>query len=402
MRVKSPLVSRSIQAAAKMHLYAALIKDQLTEKIYPANLAGLYFSLHANSRGMDIKLQGYNDRMSLLLQLILQTMAEPVFDSKRFANIKQELIKDWENSQKQTPYRRLFDTLPIALFEPYWSQLEMVEAINEVSVADIIVFSGRWQQGAELQALLYGNIEQPVASSWSEQLNVLMAAGNEAVKPARVVKLNNNDVIPGQGVAVNHNDKAVVLYVQGETDTLHDKAKMLLLRQALQSGFYHELRTEQQLGYIVFVTGMSLKEVPGSLFVVQSPQATVLHIKQSIQNFLAAYSKQLPTDLSSHKQAVLTRLLERPQRLSDMAERHWVNIIKGDQTFSYRKRLADHINQLEPEDLKQYYHNVLLQPAKSYWLYTVNENKGPKNQGKVPPLSLQLPKLRPEGYYQYP
>ena len=393
VRVKSPLVSRSITAAAKMHLYAALIRDQLIERSYPANLAGLNFSLSANSRGIDLELQGYNDRMQLLLDLILQTMAEPMFDSKRFANVKQELIKHWNNSQKQTPYRRLFDKLPTVLFEPYWGQLEMAEAIDKVTVADIGHFSTQWRQGAELQALFYGNIAQSVASSWSDQLNILVQPGDDTVKPVQVVKLNNKNTIAEQAVTVDHSDKAVMLYVQGKTDTLQDKAKMLLLRQVLQSNFYNELRTEQQLGYIVFVTGMSLKEVPGSAFVVQSPQASVPHIQQSIQDFIATYIKQLPADLNTHKQAVLTRLREQPQTLSAMAERYWANIIKNDRTFSYRQRLADDVNQLELPQLQQYYQSVLLQPTRSYWLYTTTGT-----QEKVP----QVSKLQPKGYYQYP
>jgi insulysin len=393
VRVKSPLVSRSLAAAAKMHLYAALVRDQLTERSYPANLGGLDFSLSANSRGIELGLEGYNDRMELLLDLILQTMAKPMFDDKRFVNVKQELIKDWNNSQKQTPYRRLFDKLPAVLFEPYWDPLEMAKAIDKVTVADISHFSNQWRQGAELQALLYGNIIQSAASSWSNRLNILVQPGDDTVEPARVLQLNNNKTIPEQPVTVDHSDKAVMLYVQGKTDTLHDSAKMLLLRQVLQSNFYNELRTEQQLGYIVFVTDMSLKEVPGSAFVVQSPQASVPHIQQSIQNFLATYIEQLPADLSTHKQAVLTRLLEQSQTLSEMAERYWTDIIKNDRTFSYRQRLADSVSQIETPELRQYYQNILLEPTRSYWLYATD-----KNPQKVP----QISKLQQKGYYQYP
>ena len=401
IRIKSPLVSQSIDAASKMHLYAELVKDQLAEKSYPASLAGLSFSLSANSRGIDITLQGYDDRMGVLLELLLKTITNPVFNDNRFVNVKQELIKNWNNSKKQTPYRRLFDELPTILFEPYWSQLEMAEAIHGVTAPDMRQFSGEWRNGAELQALLYGNIAQSAADSWSRQLGNLIETGDKPVNAARVVKLNNRDAIPGQAITVNHNDKAVVLYVQGETDTLQDNANMLLLQQVVESAFYHELRTEQQLGYIVFVTAMGLKEVPGSLFVVQSPQASVPHIQQSIQNFLVAYSEQLPTDLNRHKQAVLTHLLERPKTLSEMAERQWTNILKNDHTFSYRKRLADHVSRLEFSDLQQYYRKVILQPTKSYWLYTVTAKQEPKNQAELQVLP-QLPKLQAESYYQYP
>jgi len=277
----------------------------------------------------------------------------------------------------------------------------MAAAIAKVTLADIVRFATQWRRGVALQGLFYGNIAGSVARSWSKKLDTLLQPGDTAVEPARVVKLENDTVIPERAIAVDHDDKAVILYVQGETDTVTDKAKMLLLRQLLKSHFYNQLRTEQQLGYIVFVTGMSLKEVPGSVFVVQSPRASVPHIQRSIEDFLKARVEQLPTDLSTHKQAVLTRLLEQPQTLSAMAERYWINILKDDRTFSYRQRLAKDIERVEFAQLQQYYQRILLQPARSYWLYTVsasNEENSGENKGNIGQIST----LQPKSYYRYP
>ncbi|WP_315982825.1 hypothetical protein [Aliamphritea spongicola] len=41
----------------------------------------------------------------------------------------------------------------------------------------------------------------------------------------------------------------------------------------MEAPFYTSLRTEQQLGYVVFATPLQMQDVPGLAFVVQSPTA---------------------------------------------------------------------------------------------------------------------------------
>ena len=52
-------------------------------------------------------------------------------------------------------------------------------------------------------------------------------------------------------VAVPHDDSVVAWYLQGAGDSWQDKAATALTAQIMSSGFFQELRTEQQLGYVV-------------------------------------------------------------------------------------------------------------------------------------------------------
>jgi len=141
----------------------------------------------------------------------------------------------------------------------------------------------------------------------------------------------------------------------------------VLLRQVLDSAFYSQLRTEQQLGYIVFLTSMTIKDVPGSFFIVQSPSASVDEIKQAIEVFLNQSEVLIPDDLSGFKRSVSTKLLETPQTLSAKASRYWQNVLKSNEDFDYRDRLVEQINDINSQQLRAYYKSTLLNSERLMW-----------------------------------
>lgn len=370
VRVKLPEVSQSVDAAAMSHLLIAMVNDSLNENSYPALIAGLSYSVSPNSRGFDISLRGYHDKMGVLLDMLTQRLRSPVLQEQRFVNIRSELLRDLQNSQKETPFRQLLGSLPVTLFEPYHSDKAIAASVAKISFDDLNTFAARWLQGSHMQALFYGNISQQLIGKWQADISRLLVDGELTLAHSKVLKLPalpEVDQVRTQSLHVDHNDKAVVLYAQGTTDTMQDQAKMVLIRQVLDASFYNQLRTEQQLGYIVFLTNMLIKDVPGSAFVVQSPSASVAQVQQAITTFIDASQNAIPEDLSVFKDSAATQLLEKPQQLSAKASRFWQDILKGDPSFSYRKRLVKEIYKVTPAELRDYYQRTLLSNDQLLW-----------------------------------
>jgi insulysin len=380
LRVKSPLVSSSLQAFSLNQLLIAMINDKLNENSYPAFIAGLSYSLRPNSRGFDIDLDGYDNKMLVLLKMVSKQIQNPVLSQERFGNVKTELLRQLKNTEQKTPFRRLLKQVPVALYAPYFSDVAVAAALEKVSFEDLKQFSAQWLKGATMKGLFYGNIDQPMIDHWASLLDGLLLPDKAVVAPAKVLKLpltDGNKVfseISEQHITVDHNDKSVALYVQGVTDTMDDQAKMMLLRQVLESSFYSQLRTEQQLGYIVFLTNMSFLEVPGSLFIVQSPSASVEKIKSAIKVFVTQAIEQIPDDLSGYQRSLATKLLEKPQNLSSKAGRYWHNILKEDDQFAYQERLVTAINTVDAEQLRDYFRKTLLTDQQLMWFVADRES----------------------------
>ncbi len=401
IRTLVPSVSQDVTSAAMAHLYGALVNDALNEFSYPASLAGLYFSVSATSRGFDLMLSGYNDRQGLLLNRILSVMQRARFDQSRFERLKQELIRNWKNQPALTPYEQLFRKAPALLYQPYWDELEMAAALQTVSWKALRRFGDALWEGSQLQVLMYGNLYKQEAL----QLTTLIEhhlhkdADDETptLSPAEVVRLStapSHYFLP-----TNHQDVAVVLYQQALSDTLIDRANMLMLRQLQKSAFFHQLRTQQQLGYIVFASSMGLKNVADIVWVVQSPSASLGRVVEAIDTFIRQPIEGF-SDFESHRQALLSDLTEAPKSLNEQASRYWSEILRNATMFDDRAQLIEAVKSLQPDQVKAYADN-LIESQQRLWMLA-GEAADSVSEGVVGDEVKTTQSKLGDGFYVYP
>lgn len=370
VRLKSPQMGRDIKQAVLSELYVALVKDALNEFSYPASLAGLRFSLSANSRGLDMYISGYNDRQGFLLSRISEALGDNRFDRGRFKNIKDELLRDMQNSRKKSPYMQALGDLPVVLYSPLWTDTEKEKVLRSITLAEVKAFAATFYDDVEQQILMHGNLYRQEALKLSAVIKSRLYRKGDDVQSveAGVVKLvGGDDVIPHWHLTVDHPDSMAGLYLQGAATTERDKAHMLVVRQLLRSPFFHELRTQKQLGYIVFATGMPIKKVAGSVLVVQSPTATVAELQQEILGFLGGQAFD-EKSLAQNKQAVISNLLEAPKNLVEQSEHYWSNIVHDVSSFDRKQRLAKQVEAVSLASLQAYFRSLVESSSRQLWL----------------------------------
>ncbi len=380
-RVLSPVIAGDLKGGVLSGLYTELIRDRLNEYTYPALLADTGMSIQDNNRGIDITLQGYHDKLHELMSLLLKQIDTSSFSDERFTQIKSDHIRSLRNSDKRTPYHQLYSQLAINLTNSYFSDAEKIAALEKITLKDVEHFASQWRVNARVQGLYYGNFDQAWIDQWQAyakrlQVEVTTPTKNitqniidKMVAPVSIMRIDN-DVAQYDVKDVEHNDQAAILYVQSPSDSVADKAKMSVLRQIMKSPFYSSLRTEQQLGYIVFMGNLRLKEVPGSVFVVQSPSSSVDDIQTAVKEFIADFESKLPKDIEVFKQAVITKLLETAPSLSASANIFWNDIIQGDGRVDRRQQLIDAIEALSSDDISRYYQQVMLSSKHALWQFS--------------------------------
>lgn len=65
--------------------------DSLTEYAYDASLAGLSYSFSSHATGLFVTMNGYNDKMPVLVQQVLEKGKGLIVDPERLAVIKEEV-----------------------------------------------------------------------------------------------------------------------------------------------------------------------------------------------------------------------------------------------------------------------------------------------------------------------
>jgi secreted Zn-dependent insulinase-like peptidase len=363
--VDSPAAREGARAQALLQLYTRVVEESLNEFSYPARIAGLGFSLTPTLSGFNFELNGYNDRQILLLDPLLQALRSPHISPERFDDVKAALTRELENSNRDDPSDQAFAELSNLLISPYWSEAELLKALAPLALDDLHRFVPHLLARLDSVALAHGNLLAEDARAMGERVRreLVEPAEIHEVADPQVVQLPVGPRLPLREISVSQSDSALTLYVQGHDTTLASRARMGLLAQVVSTPFYEELRTERQLGYLVFASAMPLLEVPGMVFAVQSPVAGPEQILAAVDEFLDQYGKvdgQLSkADVERHKGALISKLLERPQSLSEQTDRLWSDLRNRRYSFDTRERIAEEVKHLTREDLDEDYLELL-------------------------------------------
>lgn len=371
LRIKSPLVAANAEGAAQAELFAALVVDQLNEFAYPASLAGIDYTLTANGRGYDLGIFGYSGRQGMLMNRIITAMNLGKFKEDRFTLLKENLMRNWRNRNKDLPYQVIAQQIPAMHLESQWSTQELIAALEDKNFSQFNQFVSRQLIDAQMDAFFYGNYFRAEALKLAVLVEheLLNRRTGRELPPVVQLMLPDDSVKPWLYThPLNHSDKIVELFIQGPSTSVEDAAHMMLIRQLLQPAFYHQLRTEKQLGYIVGTLAASSLNLENSLLVVQSPTTSEADIIAHIDSFLDEQAGVLADNFSLNQQSLIKKLQEPARSLKEQSERYWTAIITRDETFSRREALAAAVANITPESLVEFYSRVFLNKNRRLWL----------------------------------
>ena len=139
---------------------------------------------------------------------------------------------------------------------------------------------------------------------------------------------------------------------------------LLVIDNLIQPQFYNELRTSQQLGYIVN-SGMTLLEKTlGLIFMVQSGEYDAEILEKRIDVFLLKFFKSLKelpeSEFSKIKKSVLHSKLLKRTSVSGEAERLFTIAFKRNADFDLNSENIKAIEKLKIDDILQAVENYLL------------------------------------------
>lgn len=371
LRIKSPLVAVNAEGAAQAQLFAALIVDQLNEFAYPASLAGIDFTLTANGRGYDMGIFGYSGRQGMLMNKIITAINTGRFKEDRFVLLKENLLRNWRNKNKDMPYQVLAQQIASLHLEPSWSNTELIEALERKNFQQFNQFVSRQLIDAKADALFYGNYFRAEALKLAVLVEheLLNRRAGRDLPPVVQLMLPEDSLKPWLYThALDHNDHIVELLIQSPSSSPTDTAHMMLIRQLLQPAFYHQLRTEKQLGYIVGVLAAPLLDLENSLLVVQSPSATEAQIVAQMDLFLDEQASMLTDNFVMNQQSLIKKLQEPARSLKEQSERYWASITTYDENFMRREALAEAVAAISPASLNDFYKRIFLNKNRRLWL----------------------------------
>jgi secreted Zn-dependent insulinase-like peptidase len=157
---------------------------------------------------------------------------------------------------------------------------------------------------------------------------------------------------------VPHPDHAIVSYFQANNDSISEKIRLMALNHLISQDYFHDMRTEKQLGYLVGSGFAPLNNRAGIAFYIQSPEVTSDILIEHSNRFLANYHLKLNTmdadDWEQAKQALMMQIVEKDKNLRLKSQRFWLAIGNGDGQFDMQAQLKTALLQLSKAQLVSY------------------------------------------------
>ena len=362
-RINSSHASKDFRQQAYTHLMVALLNDELVEKSYPADLVGMQLEVIPTLRGLEASLSGFTSGQKVLLQHLITKLTDLTIDEKRFQRILAGVQESWRNQSNDMPYRRTIDGVYQVMFRNYWDDEAKLVALKDMTAADLARFKRLFLRDVSIDALAYGSLRKPQAI---ELTNVLqqglrrsLASRATTFLPLEVLSLPEGSAVHWH-VKGKHLDSGYLHYSFTPTASLQNKAMALLTKQIISNDLFHDLRTEKQIGYVVFAHMLSAYKVPGVALVLQSPHYSPTQLRTFVYDFLnrsVTRYRDMPTEkFETHLQQGLVDTLKLPaQNYLEQAELYWEDIKHAHFNFDSRQRLIDIAESLQFEQWYQWY-----------------------------------------------
>jgi len=381
---RSPHVGMSAAQSAAVVLYTSMLKDSVNEFAYPALLAGLSFNIYKHAQGISLRIGGYDDKQALLLDRILNTIKASDFDQQRFSNIRKDMIRSLKNSVAKRPSSQVIDDLREALLDGEWGEEAVIAALEGMDLASMQAYARSFWRDAQAEVLIYGNYERSIVDEISTKVAVLLSPGPAPQVPyLKVLKVAANESLLLRA-EVAHDDSVVAWYLQGEGNTWNDRVATALTAQIIKSGFFQQLRTEQQLGYIVSAFSWVQREVPGLVLLIQSPSDDSQVVAGAMDQFMQGVEGGLDAQqFDRHKTALRNDILRPHKNIWERAEFYWQSIAKHQYDFDSRQSLVQALDSLTLQSWLEYYQRVFV--AQKHSLQVVAPGKWgafPKGEAK--------------------
>jgi insulysin len=105
-----------------------------------------------------------------------------------------------------------------------------------------------------------------------------------------------------------------------EGTDIHTKMLHWVAMQFLDEPTFNQLRTIEQLGYVVVARKTDYRDVMGAQFLIQSPKESSEYIVNSLNNFLNSIKEKVATlteeEFKVQVEAVLTKVAEKDYNLN--------------------------------------------------------------------------------------
>lgn len=365
-----PFAGNSPEAEVLTDIFTRLVTDYLNEYAYYAQVAGLYYAVNHTDNGFQVTVVGYNHKLKILLETVIEKIANFEVKPDRFSVIKESITKDYQNFKFQQPYQQAMYYCSLILQDQTWPWSDQLEALPHLEADHLAKFYPLMISRTFIECYVAGNIEPNEAESMIQHVETVLYKGldpkSKALFPSqhltnRVIKLDRgrNYFYTAEGLNPSDENSALVHYIQVHQDDFMLNVKLQLFALVAKQPAFHQLRSVEQLGYITVLMQRNDSGVRGVQFIIQSTAKGPRHIDLRVESFLKMFESKLHEmsneEFKSNVNALIDMKLEKHKNLREESGFYWREVYDGTLKFDRRECEVAALKQVTQKDLIDFF-----------------------------------------------
>ena len=285
-----------------MTMFNYALKTYLKEFMYMANMADIKVHISAMGNGLKLTGSGYNDKFGNFLKelatricLFCKAEGEVLdFFVKMFPLFKLKRFEELENQLKIAPYNQYGMLMSELIYTGYFDNPTLMEEVNKLSMEDYLEVHKTLLSKVYTETLICGNLTEKNAKeielNFTDTLKNNKLFGNlsiDEIRENRLIAIKPNNIGVYEMELKNADEKNSVIGVefQLEQDPSYEYLNKIL-EDFLSSLYFEDLRSEQQVGYVVFSLQCQRKNTSGFIFLIQSDKFLPSDLAEKTYEFL--------------------------------------------------------------------------------------------------------------------
>ncbi|KAJ6798968.1 nardilysin-like isoform X2 [Iris pallida] len=365
----------SVKTSVMTELFVNLLKDALNEILYQADVAKLETSISIIGDKLELKLYGFNDKLSTLLSKILKLSKTFSPATDRFEVIKEVMERAFRNANMKPLNHSSYLRLQL-LRETFWDVDDKLSCLLNLSHSDLKAFIPNLLCQVHIEGLCHGNLSEEEAINISHIFTDIFCVQQLPVElrhQVRVLRFPSSACLVRSFCVKNELEVNSVaeLYFQIEQDIGIEASRLRaitdLFSNIVQEPCFNQLRTKEQLGYVVECGPRMTYRVLGFCFRVQSSKYDPLFLRSRIDNFNNDLHELLDAlddeTFENHRNGLIAQKLEKDPSLTYETGNHWTQITDKRYLFDMTKVEAEELKTISKNDVINWYNTYLRSPS---------------------------------------
>ena len=357
LKILFPKGIMSPKHRAFSRIYAACVNESLNELSYPARLAGLNYSIKEGYEGIYVDVSGYKESSLKLYELMLEHMTDFKITKTQFDAVKDKIVRDYENLALADAYMQTRELAPDLFYNIKYTWKQMLPIAKNATYDEIKSYESNLFDKTYLEAMVYGDyIKQDakrVLSIFKAKTKTKGIPKEEAFELS-YLNLSKPETVQYVDKLLVNNSCFFRMYEIGK-DSPETRALASLISKAVEQPFYTEMRTNQQLGYIVASYPMNYDETYYLNFLIQSGDYPADELNNRANTFISSTPKIIKelTDETFQQliDSAVERLERKPMSISERAMKNKNLIFEHNSDFKRDNKTIEALKKIKKEEI---------------------------------------------------